>query len=112
MSLDKKFKCPSCRREHNIDYRRLEPAGCSRCECELEPLVRVRISVSALIYQAWQQLRQQDNAAASLLAERCWGLMECKEIAECGMISCVLLKDLSGIAKWKARLDASFSSRR
>jgi len=67
-------------------------------------LVVIRTSASAKLKQAWQALRCMDELAACQHAEEAWQLIESKEIAECGMIACVLMQDSLGVKRWKNRL--------
>ena len=110
MSLDDTFKCPSCRKGHQIDHARSLPATCSRCDCELEMLIVIRTSAAAILEQAWQALREMDTASASKHAEYAWEFIESKEIAECCLIASVLTQDRPEISKWEKRLMVLSSS--
>jgi len=104
MSLDTSFLCPSCRKKHQIDSAQQVSASCSRCDCDLEMLIAIRISASAMLAQARQALRSMDGISASQYAESAWGLIHWKEIAECGMIASILTQDQSEIGIWLRRI--------
>jgi len=103
MSLNQSLRCPSCRKEHQINPARQAPATCLRCDCDLEILIAIRTSASATLDQAWQALRNMDGVTASRYAESAWGLIESKEIAECGMIASILTQNQSEIPTWQRR---------
>ena len=106
MSLKNTLKCPSCRRAHQVDPCRQSPAVCARCGCELEILICIRESATALLAQAWQELRSGDKELASEYVEYAWMMTESKEIAELGFVASVLCEDLSGIKSWRKRLSS------
>lgn len=103
MNLDKTFRCPSCRKEHQINPARQSPAICSRCDCDLEMLITIRSAASAMLTQAWLALRSMDGITASQHAESAWSLIESNEIAECGMIASILTQDRTRIRTWQRR---------
>ena len=98
--MNKKLNCPSCRREYIIHHRRPENAKCSRCECELESLIRIREAASVLVRLSWTALAAAEYHLAMKHAEKSWSLLHTLESAESGLISSALIKDWKKVKLW------------
>jgi hypothetical protein len=104
MAADAPLRCPSCRRAHTIDPDRTTAARCARCDCELEPLVRIRSAAGALTRQACDALARNDPAGAARLAAESWALMPAGPTAACGLLAAVAGGDLHATSRWRQRL--------
>lgn len=98
--MNTKLNCPSCRREYVIHPGRSENSKCSRCECELESLIRIRQAASELVRLSWAALAASEYHLAMKHAEMSWSLLHTSESAESGLISSVLIKDWKKVKLW------------
>jgi len=101
VTLDQNLTCPSCRRKHHIECTRTSPAECSRCGCELEILVTIRIAAAGHLRKAWLALRRTAYDQASEQVDLAWCLIADPEIADCGLIVALLSKDPVALRKWR-----------
>ena len=102
--MNKKLNCPSCRKEYEVDSERQERAECSRCQCELEPLILIRKAASDQLCLSWTSLAAAEYHPAMKYAEQSWSLLHTLESAECGLIASVLIKDSKKVRLWIQRM--------
>jgi hypothetical protein len=76
---------------------------CSRCQCELEPLISIRQSADDLVRGALGALCGGSHARALRLAEDAWSLTHHPHAACCGFLASVLLRDPDRIRTWLRR---------
>ena len=98
------LKCPSCRRENQISPERIEPARCSRCGCELEPLARIRDAADALLRQAQEALAAGKFEEAARLSADAWTLIPSPAAARSGLVAHVASGNSMAAAIWQVRL--------
>lgn len=103
MSSEPTLRCPSCRRANLIPRERRDEFCCSRCDCELEPLLQILEAAAVLSSQAEKALRLGEIAEASRLASKSWELAHSSNAAGSGFLACVIAQDWRGARRWQRR---------
>ncbi len=102
-TLDDGIRCPGCGRENAIPAGNLEAMTCTRCQCELGPLIVIRQAADDLVRRAVSSLRAGAHADALRFADDAWRLNHHPHAASCGLLGSLLLRDPDRIRIWSRR---------
>jgi hypothetical protein len=109
---ESRIKCPGCGRDNIIPAAATRTGtvpgvlSCSRCRCELGPLVFIRQAADDSVRHARVALRGGSHALALDLAENAWNLSRHPQATCCGLLASVLLRDPVRIRTWLRRRKA------
>jgi len=92
--------CPACRKQLQAATSSTANHNCSRCQCELESLVKITNAAAAAQARSQKLLSAGDGTGALKEARISWELRREPETAQAAFLAALLLADYEKADHW------------